>query len=158
MTKRDLEKWVKESDPVLCGWAVAWVAAESKHGRELGLKWIDAKQENIATAGWATLGSLVSITDDAELDLDELKQLLQRIETTIHKQPDRVRYQMNGFVISVGAYVAPLTDLAIETAERIGRVEVDMGETECKVPFAPDYIRKIQQRGGIGKKRKTAKC
>ena len=27
-----------------------------------------------------------------------------------------------------------------------------------QVPFAPDYIRKIQKRGTIGKKRKSAKC
>lgn len=51
-----------------------------------------------------------------------------------------------------------LTDQALKTAERIGPVEVDMGDTACKVPFAPDYIRKIQQRGAVGKKRKTVKC
>jgi len=35
---------------------------------------------------------------------------------------------------------------------------VDMGNTSCQVPFAPDYIRKVQKRGTIGKKRKSAKC
>ena len=35
---------------------------------------------------------------------------------------------------------------------------VDMGGTARKVPYAPDYIKKTQQRGSIGKKRKTAKC
>ena len=28
----------------------------------------------------------------------------------------------------------------------------------CQVPFAPNYIRKVQLHGTIGKKRKTAKC
>ena len=65
---------------------------------------------------------------------------------------------MNGFVIGVGCYVAPLSELALQTAEAIGKVECDMGDTACKVPFAPDYIRKVKQRGTIGKKRKTAKC
>src|SRR5438105_7729211 len=55
MTKRDLERWVKQSNAALCGWAVAWVAAENKHGRELALKWIDSKDANTAIAGWATL-------------------------------------------------------------------------------------------------------
>ena len=45
-----------------------------------------------------------------------------------------------------------------QTAEKIGTVSVDMGETACQVPFAPDYIRKIEKRGTIGKKRKSAKC
>ena len=65
---------------------------------------------------------------------------------------------MNGFVLCVGGYVKSLTELAVKTAKRIGKVEVDMGETECKVPFVPDYIAKMKARGVIGKKRKTAKC
>ena len=35
---------------------------------------------------------------------------------------------------------------------------VDMGDTACKVPFIPDYIRKVEARGTIGKKRKTVRC
>jgi hypothetical protein len=31
-------------------------------------------------------------------------------------------------------------------------------DTACKAPNAADYIRKIQQRGTIGEKRKTARC
>jgi hypothetical protein len=65
---------------------------------------------------------------------------------------------MNGFVIAVGAYVKALTSLALETAAKVGPVEVDMGGTACKVPDAREYIGKIQARGGIGKKRKMAKC
>ena len=94
----------------------------------------------------------------SELDLAELKRLLKRVEKTIHDEPDDVRYAMNGFVIALGCYVASLTDLAIKAGEKIDRVTVDMGNTACKVPFAPDYIRKVQQRGTIGKKRKSAKC
>jgi len=38
------------------------------------------------------LSGLVAIKHDAELDLAELEQLLQRVEKTIHKSPDAVRY------------------------------------------------------------------
>jgi hypothetical protein len=65
---------------------------------------------------------------------------------------------MNGFVIAVGCYVGPLTAAAIETATKIGPLTVNMGDTACKVPDAIGYIKKVQQRGAIGKKRKTAKC
>jgi glycerol kinase len=90
--------------------------------------------------------------------LAELKQFLQRVQKTIHEQPNRVRYVMNGFVIAVGAYVQSLTELAIQVAEKIGPVSVNMGDTACKVPLASEYIEKIQKRGAIGKKRKTVKC
>lgn len=159
MTKKDLQRWVKGAYwYMLSEYTVPWVASGSKHGHDLALEWIESKNELIASAGWATLSSLVSIKDDSELDLPELKKLLARIEKTIHKQPNRVRGSMNAFVIAVGGYVKSLTDLAIKAAEKIGQVEVDMGDTSCQTPFAPDYIRKIQKRGTIGKKRKSPKC
>ena len=62
------------------------------------------------------------------------------------------------FVIAVGSYVKSLTELALQTATKIGPVTVDMGNTACKVPSAVEYIQKVQKRGAIGKKRKSAKC
>ena len=159
MTKKDLQKWVESANSYFQSeYAVGWTAAESRFGWELGLKWIDSKKEGIASTGWATLSSLVSIKPDEELDLGELKKLLARVEKTIHSAPDRVRYTMNGFVIAVGCYVAPLTAEAIKTAKKIGEVTVDMGDTACQVPSAVEYIDKVKQRGSIGKKRKMARC
>ena len=158
MTKQDLQRWVENACGALTGFTVPSVAAGSLHARELALEWIESEQERIAGAGWATLSYLVAIKDDSELDLAELKRLLQRVQKTIHQSPNKVRYQMNGFVISTGCYVAALTKFALQIAEKIGPVAVDMGKTACQVPFAPDSIRKVEMRGTIGKKRKSAKC
>ncbi|MCE7981323.1 MAG: DNA alkylation repair protein [Caldilinea sp. CFX5] len=159
MTKANLQHWVdKAYCQGLSSATVPWVAAGSAHGWELGLAWLDAERPLTAVAGWATLGSLVSIKNDAHLDLAALQQLLQRVEETIHQAPDLVRYQMNSFVIALGSYVQPLSAAAIQTAEQIGPVTADLGNNSCQVPFAPDYIRKVESRGSIGKKRKTAKC
>ena len=43
-------------------------------------------------------------------------------------------------------------------AKKIGKVEVDMGDTACKVPLATEYIAKVEKMGRVGKKRKTMKC
>jgi 3-methyladenine DNA glycosylase AlkD len=159
MTKQDLTRWVEKAQGgALESSTVPWVAAGSHHGRELALEWIESKKENVAVAGWSTLSSLVSVKDDTELDLAELKRLLQRVQKSIRQQPDFVRYAMNGFVIAVGTYVQPLTELAVRAAEKIGRVAVDMGNTACQIPNAVEYIQKVRERGAIGKKRKTAKC
>lgn len=159
MTKRDLQRWVEKAYAgSLPGSTVPWVAAGSPHGRAMALKWIESAKELVAASGWASLSSLVSLKSDADLDLGELKRLLQRVQRTIHQAPDVVRYQMNSFVIVVGSYVPSLTDFAIRTGEEIGPVTADLGDNDCQVPFAPDYIRKVQQRGAIGKKRKTVKC
>jgi len=159
MTKKDLQRWVEKAYVgALAGATVPWVAAGSPHGWEVALEWIESPRELTAAAGWGTLSALVSIKDDAELDLPAFKKLLQRVQKTIHQAPDVVRYQMNGFVIAVGSHVASLTDTAIQTGEKIGAVMCDLGNNSCQTPFAPDYIRKVQKHDSIGKKRKTAKC
>jgi 3-methyladenine DNA glycosylase AlkD len=159
MTRRDLRHWIKNAHcPALCQYTVPWVAAGSQHGLELAREWIESEKEGVAMAGWATWSGLVAIKDDAELDVTELKQLLERLRETIHQAPNRVRHSMNGFVIAVGSYVKALTDHAIQAAEKIGVVNVDMGNTSCNVPDAAESIRKVQKRGTIGKKRKSVKC
>jgi 3-methyladenine DNA glycosylase AlkD len=158
MTRRDLQGWLKTASAPTAGWTVPTVAAGSPAGHDLALEWIESNDDQVSAAGWKTLSGLVSTKPDAELDLTELKRLLQRVERNIHQAPNQTRYSMNSFVISVGSYVKALTKLAIETGEKIGEVTVDMGNTSCKVPFAPDYIRKVEKRGTIGKKRKSAKC
>jgi len=159
MTKADLQRWVENAyGGSLPGYTVAWVAAGSPHGRELALEWIDSPEPLVALAGWSTLGYLVALKPDTKLDLTELKHLLQRVQKTIRQAPDRARYGMNSFLIAVGAYVQPLTDLALRTAEAIGPVMADLGDNSCQIPSAPDHIRKAQKTGSIGKKRKTVKC
>src|SRR6185436_232398 len=52
MTKKDLQRWVERATSnSLCAYTVPWVAAESSHGWEMALKWIDSKKEGVAAAG-----------------------------------------------------------------------------------------------------------
>lgn len=159
MSKKDLKHWLaKAYCRPLCGWTVAWVSAGSSHGWDLALEWINSKKPLTAVAGWGTLSSIVGITEDAKLDLVFLKELLQRVQKSIHSEPDDVRYQMNSFVIAVGSSVAPLSETAVLVGEKIGPVTADLGDNDCKVPYSPDYIENVRSRGAIGKKRKSAKC
>ena len=158
MTKKDLQKWIKgATSNWVAEYTVPWVASAGPHGREMALKWIESKDDVIASAGWATYSSMVAIKDDADLDLAEIRSLLQRVAKSIHLQPNRVKYVMNGFVIAVACYVKPLHKLAVDTANGIGKVTVDLVGA-CKIPSAPDYIKKFEARSAIGKKRKSPKC
>ena len=65
---------------------------------------------------------------------------------------------MNAFVIDVGGYVTSLTSRALEVADTIGVVKVEMGGTDCKVPSARASIEKLHATGKAGKKKKTVKC
>lgn len=159
MTKDDLRRWLeKATSDAVAEFAVAWVAADGPHGWDLALEWIESSDEKTAVAGWGTLSSLVAVKADDELDIQALRGLLERVKSSIHDAPNRVRYKMNGFVIALGSYVNDLTKEAIRAGEAIGQVTVFMGNTDCKVPFSPDYIRKTEEKGRIGKKRKSARC
>lgn len=159
MSKKELQAWADAARwGMIAEYTVPWVAAESAHGRELALKWMDAKPAHLNAAGWNTYSGLVSMKPDAELDLKEIEKLLTRAEKEMAKAPDRVRYCMNGFVIAVGAGVQPLLSKAKAAAQRIGTVNVDMGDTACKVPPALGTIEKIEAMGRVGRKRTTCKC
>jgi len=142
----------------LSDFTVAWVAAESPHGWDLALEWIESGKEMVASAGWATLSSHLSLTADEDLDKEKLAVLLDRVKNTIHSAPNRVRYTMNGFIIALGSFVPELTKKATAAGSAVGKVSVDMGGTACKVPLAAEYIEKVKDRGNLGKKKKIARC
>ncbi|PBQ34657.1 DNA alkylation repair protein [Sphingobacteriaceae bacterium] len=159
MTKKDLETWIKQATSSnIIEYTIPWLSAETKFGMELGLKWIEDKNPDTASAGWATLSSVVSITPDPDLDLKVFKTLLQRVQKEIHKSENRVRSKMNGFIIAVGSWVPALTEDALAAAKKIGEVYVDVGDTSCKVPDALEYIAKVKAKGSLGKKKKMARC
>jgi 3-methyladenine DNA glycosylase AlkD len=159
MNKKQLEAWAKDAGwQMIAEYAVPWVTSENKDGWALGLKWIKSKNESIASTGWATLSSIISTHPDDKLDLKQIEALLQEVTRAIHGAPNRVKYTMNNFVICVGSYIQGLTAKAKAAAKKIGRVEVDMGETSCKVPDGVESIAKIESMGKIGAKRKMVRC
>ncbi|MBE7494227.1 MAG: DNA alkylation repair protein [Verrucomicrobiaceae bacterium] len=159
MKRAELERWVKGATwHMISGCTVPWVAAEHPDAIEIALKWIDSPKEPIAVAGWATLSNVVTTTPDEKLPMKQIGMLLDHVVKTIHKSPNRVRYAMNNFVISCGTYVAPLADKAVAAAKKIGRVEVDMGQTDCQVPDAERYILKSRRGLPVAPKRKTTRC
>jgi 3-methyladenine DNA glycosylase AlkD len=159
ITRKQLNDWVNKAYwSYLNEYAVPWVAAETDFGWDLGLEWIESDEEQIATAGWATLSSYAGVRQDEALDIAKYSELLDRVEKEIHGAKNRERYVMNGFVIAVGTYIAELTTKAQKIAANIGKVSVEMGGTACKVPLAKDYIQKVIDKDRVGKKRKSARC
>jgi 3-methyladenine DNA glycosylase AlkD len=159
MTAKEIDQWAQASTSTgISEYTVAWVAAESKYGWELGLKWIDSKNTLVASSGWCALAGWLSLKPDEELDMKKITALLKRIEKEIPTAPNRLRYVMNMFVLVAGCYVKELTPLCLQTAKNYGTITVDMNGTACRVPSIPDYIKKVKEKGGWGKKKKTVKC
>jgi len=159
ISKEELQEWAKKAYWYMSAeYTVAQVAAESKYALELAREWMKSEDEMIAVCGWSTYSNYITITPDNELDIEEIRELLNQVKNTIHDERNRVRYVMNGFVISVGSYVPELTEEAKQVAEHIGKVHVDVGNTACKVPLATSYIKKVEDKNKLGIKRKTCIC
>jgi len=75
----------------------------------------------------------------------QLQKLLVQIEKKIAAANDRTKHAINNALIAISGSSGngSITKLALEAAKRIGKVEVDHGETGCKTPNAIPYIQKM---------------
>ena len=160
MTREQLHAWAQGARDLrmITEYTVPWVVVESPFARELALEWIGSPDEHLAACGWRVYAGLLAIKPDAELEIKEVADLLDKASKGVHAGPDRVRYVMNGFVITAGSYVKPLHELASAAAAKMGTVSIDMGDTDCRVPVATAAIEKVSSAGKLGKKRKTLRC
>jgi 3-methyladenine DNA glycosylase AlkD len=107
--------------------------------------WMKSPKEFVREIGYGTLSSRLK-QDAASISDSDAEQILTTIEQEIHDSPNGARYAMNGALIAIGCYKPALQKKAIAAARRIGKVEVDHGETSCKTPDAVAYIEKTTRR------------
>ena len=159
MTRAQLQAWAdRASWRMISTTIVPWVVSEHQEGFAVALDWIDSKKGKVVIAGWYSLGALVTVLPDEQLPVKELGALLDRVAKILPAAPNRVRQAMNAYVIATGTYVAPLGAKAIATARKLGKVDVNVGDTDCKIPDAESYILKSRRGAPIAPKRKTVRC
>ncbi|MCP3139201.1 DNA alkylation repair protein [Pyxidicoccus xibeiensis] len=125
------------------------VVVHSPHVRKALETWSEASGEMQRRAGWQLLAALAAKT--AQLTDEELSPWLPRIEQGIHSAQNRVREAMNSALIAIGGRGGALQEAALEVARRVGKVEVDHGDTACETPDAAAYIEKVRaHREGAG--------
>ena len=140
MTSRELDAWARDLDNYCLTDCFAGLVSKARHARTKMEKWGKSKGEWTGRAGWGLLAHLAM--KDGELTDRYLEQHLATIEREIHSRPNRVRDAMNSALIAIGIRNPKLEKKALAAAKRIGKVEVDHGETNCKTPDAAAYIRK----------------
>ena len=142
MTSADLDRWVSEGATArICGGYVAMLAAEGPHATAKASEWLAAKDERKRCAGWVLLSQLAQ--RDESLPDAHFEKRLAEIERTIHTAPNAERDCMNSTVIAIGARSPGLRKAALAAAKRIGKVEIDHGDTACKTADATEYLEKM---------------
>jgi len=107
--------------------------------------WMKSGDEATREMGYHILSA--RLRDDAESISDAgAARVLATIEKQIHKSPNWARYAMNSAVIAIGVWRPKVRKDALAAATRIGKVDVDHGDTNCKTPEAVSYIQKAAKR------------
>ena len=138
MTDRLLESWAHDLSNYVIAGSFATLVSKSPHVLRKMQKWTKSSYEWIGRAGWVLLAHIVM--EDQTLPDSFFAKYLAVIERTIHTRKNRVRDAMNSALIAIGIRNSRLEKKALAAAKKIGRVEVDHGETGCKTPDAAEYI------------------
>ena len=140
MSPDDLERWAQAPYVRMCVGYVAHVAAESPHARAKADQWLAASSETQRCVGWSLVGAM-AMRDEATPDAWFAARLAE-IEKSIRSAPNAEREAMNHAVIAIGCRSEGLRRASAAAAKRIGKVEVDHGDTACKTPDAAASIEK----------------
>lgn len=144
LTLEQAERWVREVDHSMLNCYLPCLVARTPFGRRKMEEWTASPAEYVRECGYNLLGSFLK--EGAPVSDADGRRYLVRIEKEIHGSPNRARYAMNNALIALGIYKPSLEKEAIAAAKRIGKVEVDHGETACQTPDAVAYIQKAKKR------------
>ena len=144
-TVSSADAWLRDIYYALLAGMLGGVVAKSPIALGRIKKWTKIKKEMTRAAGYGTLASWLK--DDANQVPDDLcRDFVGTIEDEIHSSANQARHAMNTALIAIGIYKPKLRRSVIATAKRIGKVEVDHGETSCKTPDAVVYIERAAAR------------
>lgn len=141
ITSAQLDRWASEVRMRMCGGYVAMLAAESGQGKAKAAEWLASRETGVRANGWTLCGCLAN--GDETIPDEWFAKLLERIEKSIHAAPNEEREAMNTALITIGGRNAAMRKAATAAAKRIGKVEIDHGDTECKTRDAIPYIEKM---------------
>ncbi len=136
----EIDLWIQDLRDYVLTDSFAHLVSKTRFHRTKMELWTNSDNEWIGRAGWQLLALLAM--NNTELPDSYFENYLKIIEQKIHLSKNRTRYSMNAAMIAIGIRNPELKHKAIESTQKIGKVEVDHGDTSCKTPIASEYIEK----------------
>lgn len=141
LTRAEAERFLEDGPVPFVGCYLSALVARSAIAEPVMRKWMKSRDEDAREMGYGVFAGRLK-NDSASIDDGDAEKVLLTIEKEIHRSPNRARHAMNVALIAIGVYKPALRRAALDAAKRIGKVEVDHGETYCKTPDAYAYIEK----------------
>ncbi len=146
-----VDRWARDAGNGPMAEAAARIAAQAA-AINAGVKFADAKRwsdspdEWIGTLGWTMIRVLA---EQGVLPEKDSIAALDRIERGIATAKNRTRHAMNLALIAIGTHFPSLRDRSLGIAEKVGKVEVDLGKPGDATPDAHAAI--LKGKGGKAK-------
>ena len=162
-----LDSWAKDIDNHVLAHELINLAAFTNIGAAKAKKWREMKAEWRQALGWGIVANLAPQMDrpseEGGMEDQELGTCLKEIEARVHEAPNWARQKMNAALIAIGCRPS-MTKKALAVAKRVGKVQVDRGNTACKTKPALETIEKTVRHykakgqtpadGAMGKRRR----
>jgi 3-methyladenine DNA glycosylase AlkD len=159
MREADFERWIDAAYfYMLSDYVVAVTLSETEIAQAVADKWISSGEELKMSAGWSCYCWLLGRLPDSVFNTNKIASMLDQVENTIHHSPDRTKSAMNNFIFTVGLSYLPLHEKAVETAKKVGPVEIKRDKKKSSILLASENIQKEVERGRLGFKRKYVRC
>jgi 3-methyladenine DNA glycosylase AlkD len=159
MTEADFERWIDGAYfYMLSDYVVAVTLSETEIAQAVADKWIASGEELRMSAGWSCYCWLLGRLPDCEFNTNKISSMLDQVENAIHHSPDRTKSAMNNFIYTVGLSYLPLHEKAVETAKKVGPVEIKRDKKKSSILLASENIQKEIDKGRIGFKRRYVRC
>lgn len=143
-TSEQLNEWIKDSDYYCLIDVLMSPVSKSSFAMEKMEEWTVSEDEWVGRAGWTLLAHIAM--KDKKLEDSFFLPYLEKIESTIHEEKNRKKQAMHSALMAIGIRNDELEKQAISVAQKIGKVDIDHGDTSCKTPDAEGYIKKGRER------------
>src|SRR5262245_56838232 len=145
LTRAQADAFVKDGPVRFVGGYLSSLLARSPIADKAMRAWMRSADESFREMGYGLLAARLREEAGSVSDADAAA-IMATIEKEIHRSPNWARRSMNSALIAIGVFKPALRKKAIDAANRIGHVDVDHGETNCKTPDAASYIHKAAKR------------
>lgn len=145
LTASELDQWVRQVDNYVLADAFSTLVARSPQATSRIDRWTRSKREFERRCGFGIISA--ALKEGVSIFPALLDAAINQIEREIHSSANRAREGMNHALIAIGSFRDDFYDRALNTASRIGKVEIDHGETGCKDFDAVDCITKARKGG-----------
>ncbi|MDN4166372.1 DNA alkylation repair protein [Cytophagales bacterium LB-30] len=149
ISENTIDSWIKEIDYYALADSFSDLVYSSPFAMKKMLDWTFSDKEYVKRIGYTLLNSFARL--NTVFNNGFFEAYITIVENEIHHAPNRAKEGMNNCLIAIGSRNEALKKKIIQSSRKIGKVEIDHGDTGCQTFVIEDYLEKIYARRNMVK-------